>query len=280
MPTCDDNFKPPLCSELYHDQDQTPRHPHGDGSCVDACDCGGVPCGEYLWDHRNASLRQYLIDNILGPTGLADSNITGFYFDDGWANTSQKVLPWEPQPEGFCDHSPIGGATEEDSHCSEDMGLTQADTTAITDGWRATMSAVYDAVVAAGGWAWQLWYTWSVPSQATCATTLRQLCTEGTSSGPYTNALFVGYTGSPNVTQFDEDFATFMLVRGPYAWIGFAWVGCITSYEYPANLTLEYGTPTGTCAETSPGSGVFTRDFTLATATMDCGAYKGSVRLK
>ena len=36
------------------------------------------PCtGEYLWDHRNESLRQYLIDNVLGPTGLGDSNITG-----------------------------------------------------------------------------------------------------------------------------------------------------------------------------------------------------------
>jgi hypothetical protein len=49
VPTCDNNWDPPRCSNLYHDQDQTPQHPHGDGSCTSPCDCGGVPCGEYLW---------------------------------------------------------------------------------------------------------------------------------------------------------------------------------------------------------------------------------------
>ena len=36
----------------------------------------------------------------------------------------QPVQNWEPK-EGFCDHSPIGGATEEDFYCTADMGLTQ-----------------------------------------------------------------------------------------------------------------------------------------------------------
>jgi hypothetical protein len=49
VPTCDNNYSPPRCSDFYHDEDQTPQHPKGDGSCVEACDCGeGVPCGEYL----------------------------------------------------------------------------------------------------------------------------------------------------------------------------------------------------------------------------------------
>jgi hypothetical protein len=46
VPACDTTYSPPLCSDRYHDQDQTPKHPHGDGSCTDLCDCGGVPCGE------------------------------------------------------------------------------------------------------------------------------------------------------------------------------------------------------------------------------------------
>ena len=55
VPTCDNNWSPPRCSAFYHDQDQTPEHPHGDGSCVNACDCGeGVPCGEYLQVHARA----------------------------------------------------------------------------------------------------------------------------------------------------------------------------------------------------------------------------------
>jgi hypothetical protein len=39
-------------------------------------------------------------------------------------NTSSPIAPWQPK-EGFCDHSPIGGATEEDLYCTADMGLTQ-----------------------------------------------------------------------------------------------------------------------------------------------------------
>ena len=99
-------------------------------------------CGR---DHRNESLQSWFInDFVLGPTGLANPNVSGFYFDDGWANTSQvlqqpgrplaactisvcivvclsvflcgavtaqAIQPWMPK-EGFCDHSPIGGATE------------------------------------------------------------------------------------------------------------------------------------------------------------------------
>ena len=29
VPVCDENYKPPLCSHLYHDQGQTPGYPHG-----------------------------------------------------------------------------------------------------------------------------------------------------------------------------------------------------------------------------------------------------------
>jgi hypothetical protein len=54
VPNCDDNYSPPLCSVFYHDQEQTPevptpQNPNPDGKCVGTCDCGGVPCGEYLW---------------------------------------------------------------------------------------------------------------------------------------------------------------------------------------------------------------------------------------
>ncbi len=41
-------------------------------------------------DHRNESLQSWFInDFVLGPTGLGNPNVSGFYFDDGWANTSQ-----------------------------------------------------------------------------------------------------------------------------------------------------------------------------------------------
>jgi hypothetical protein len=52
------------CSDLYHDQVQTPNFPTGDGSCAKPCDCG-VPCGRYLWDTRNPDLVDWLVNDHL-----------------------------------------------------------------------------------------------------------------------------------------------------------------------------------------------------------------------
>ena len=106
------------CSIFYHDQDQTPEHPHGDGSCVDECDCGTQPCGEYLWDHRNGTmLRDFLVnDFVMGPTGMGAPGVSGFYFDDGWTTKADVIAPWMPK-EGFCSHNSFGGATEENRWC-------------------------------------------------------------------------------------------------------------------------------------------------------------------
>ena len=49
VPACDISYTPPKCSVFYHDQEQSPGHPKGDGNCVEKCDCGKNPCGEYLW---------------------------------------------------------------------------------------------------------------------------------------------------------------------------------------------------------------------------------------
>ena len=82
VPVCDANYDPPKCSVFYHDQEQTPQHPHGDGSCTQPCDCGCVPCGEYLWDHRNQSLRTWLVEeHLTGPTSLDHSTIDGIFTD-------------------------------------------------------------------------------------------------------------------------------------------------------------------------------------------------------
>ena len=49
VPVCDTNYHPPRCSDLYHDQKQTPGYPRGDGDCTaPGCDVGSVPIGEYL----------------------------------------------------------------------------------------------------------------------------------------------------------------------------------------------------------------------------------------
>eukprot|EP01052_Picozoa_sp_SAG31_P056474 SAG31_NODE_16189_length_719_cov_1.329032_1_plen_100_part_10 len=69
---CDVHYKPAKCSSLFHDIEQVPdgvgSHP---GKCKAACDCGKLPCGRYLYDHRNATARAWIINELLlGKTGL------------------------------------------------------------------------------------------------------------------------------------------------------------------------------------------------------------------
>lgn len=287
---CDDNFDPPRCSTLYHDLDQTPGFPHGDGSCPGPCDCGGpdIPCGEYLWDHRNSSLRSWIInDFLLGATGLGNENISGFYLDDNWHNSTQPDDPsWQP-PEGFCDHGPIGGPSEENFWCTADMGLTQADTTAITDGWKETMDLVAQTLVGAGSWAWAFFAGWQLPSSsATCTQELETICSQGTAWEGYGQATMVQWTlnnassGKPRTAplpRVDLDIALFLTVRGPWWWLGYSWVGCSVPYEFPPALLADVGEPLDTCTQTTPG--VFSRTWTKATSTVDCNAMSGAVTM-
>jgi hypothetical protein len=51
------------------------------------------------------------------------------------------------------------------------------------------------------------------------------------------------------------------------------------SYDFPDALSVDYGEPVGTCAETAPNSNVFQRSWTKATARVDCNAMEGSVTM-
>jgi len=272
---------------LYHDQDQTPEHP---GECTDACDCGpGLPCGEYLWDHRNESLRSYLINEfILGPNGLGNPNVSGFYLDDGWTDYPAAIQPWQPSI-GYCDHSPIGGATEEDFYCTDDMGLTQADTTAITKGWQTTMTQVHSAINSHGGFSWDQFDGISTPNQASCKQWFQRACAPGNPA--YANSALLHDLNwvKGTLPTLKEDLATFLLVRGDYAWLGYSWVGCANGaeppggggnqYVYPQEFKVDYGTPVGQCSETSSGSGVFKRQWTKASVAMDCNTWTGTIQM-
>ena len=76
---------------------------------------------------------------------------------------------------------------------------------------------------------------------------------------------------------------------GPYAFLGTGWVGCEPdhgvegggnnqTYERPAEVDVDYGTPLGLCKESKPG--VFTREYTKSTATHDCNSGKSFVTMK
>ena len=283
------------CSELYHDQDQTPGYPTGDGNCAEECDCGeSLPCGEYLWDHRNgSSLRTWLVNEfVLGhASGVGHASVDGLYLDDNWRDSQEVHQDWWPA-EGFCSGDPFGGPSEEYPNCTIDMGLTQDDTMLITQEFDETTSAVKAAVAAAGGFTWQNFLTTTTPPSGdadACVAYFRDACDE--SSAAQTSALMFKFTNQKvqPLQAVAQDLATFLLVRGPYAWLGYAWIGCTSTwgddaedlYYRPPELDVDYGEPSsGVCAETEEGSGVFTREWTKASVSFDCATWAGSVVVK
>ena len=84
---------------------------------------------------------------------------------------------------------------------------------------------------------------------------------------------------------FEQDLATFLLIRGAYAYIGYNWVGCSfdswpsggrhnQSFQFPDALNKDYGTPKGVCSEIALG--VFAREFEGgATVQFDCNTWQG-----
>ena len=61
--------------------------------------------------------------------------------------------------------------------------------------------------------------------------------------------------------------AVFLLVRGPYAWLGYGWVGTDADYYRPPALDIDYGEPVDAlCREAAPG--VFQREWSRASVAM------------
>jgi hypothetical protein len=268
VPACDNNFDPSRCSAYYHDQVQTPEYPSGDGSCAQPCDCGSVPCGEYLWDFRalntsvnGQTLKEWFITNYsASANAIGNPNIDGLFFDDQWQGAN--------------------GPTEIDTHVMNDTGSSVQDFIDITAGWSENLQNMQANLLTSNAFSWQQLTNGgtcadAVIKQSTCTSQLRSICPN---NAQQTQALFYGFTGqgcsSFNLTAPEQDIANFLLIRGPYAWLGYSWNGCSKDYPWPAGLDVDYGEPVGFCEETVPGSsGVFTRQWTNANVTMDCNTW-------
>lgn len=282
-----------LCSELYHSQDQTPRP----AECSDGrCDCGGVPCGEYLWDHRNESLREWLIsEHVMGSLGMGHPNVSGFYFDDEWARSGHgwATLDLTGKPLPYNQSDCHTGPSEIEQHCLLDMGLSAADVREITLGWRNTTAAVLRAVHSAGGWAWQMFTENDVSytQGPNCTAQYRRACTATSSQQTHITSFRSSLRDSHSPGSMldpEADVAKFLVLRGPYAYLGTGWVGCIgqgaerhsnETYARPAAFDGDYGIPVDlVCQETQPGE--FTREWTNAVAVHSCNTGKSAVRMK
>jgi len=145
--------------------------------------------------------------------------------------------------------------------------------------YNTTMNLVTEVVIAAGGFTWSAMAATSLPPAAdgvaACDTWFANA--RALQKCAYMHQVF-------NATQrplpaVNEDLAAFLIARGPYAWLGYGWIGCIESYEFPDEWTYDYGTPLTTYFNMTAPS-VYSREYTKATATFDCTAWKGTVALK
>lgn len=153
------------------------------------------------------------------------------------------------------------------------------------------MTEVLDAVVANGGFSWPQLYTRSASYDIRdprppdkCAQWLRSRCgnlDNSTLMYEFTKRTFHSPFPLPAVT---EDVASFLLVRGPHAYIGYGWIGCNESsdaYPRPPELDVDYGVPLDArCKETGAGTRVFTREWSKASVQMDCNKWQGTIKMK
>ena len=197
--------------------------------------------------------------------------------------------------------------------------LTHDDIVDITAAWRETMALAHEAILREGAFNWQMLAGTSIADgQATpenCLEYFRASC-----SPPHAvldrpllyYATINNPPGDPGAMLCPaQDLASFLLVRGKFAWLGTGWLGCGFSkkganggtccsgdgtkcrpataeggcaasaaadggfYARPREWDLDYGVPLGKCAETVPGSsGVFVREWSKARVSMDCNKWE------
>ena len=273
-----------LCSDFYHSQEQSPGYPHGDGDCAaPACDCGSVPCGFYVFNHSSHTVvngqtfQQWFIHSYMLNSVGSNPLVSGFFWDDVW--------------------NPQCNIHDQVKDTCEDMGLSQQDLVQLTADYLDNMAALRNATLSAGKYTWQMLWTGgdasgigsTCPSplvkQQSCAADLRALCSA--TSPAQTRAMMYafgpgGCRGDPSqLVQFRQDLANFLLVRGPYAWLGHGWLGCSRVYDFPTELNQDYGEPIDSvCRETAVNSGIFVREWSKASVQMDCNTWTPTLSMK
>lgn len=208
---------------------------------------------------------------LLSPTGLGSGVITGYFFDDSWSSQ---------------------GPSEEDAGAVNATGLSRADVAAMVAAGAENRDGMDAAVIAHGGFSWQYFIAGggqTAPGRdqsdprANCTGWMRANCGPAAPFLNASNALFFGITRVSHSHPFPspafaQDLASFLIVRGPFAWFGHGWIGCDKAYPYDPALAVDYGEPEGVCTETAPG--VFEREYTKASVKMDCPAWAGTITMK
>ena len=102
------------------------------------------------------------------------------------------------------------------------------------------------------------------PTQANCATLVRELCDPGGQG----RSMFMGYSGGGNLNQ---TIAAFLITRPPMALLGSRWQDA----EWSPLFEMDVGEPVGLCVEGPQG--VFGRQWTRGRAELDCNTFQANL---
>lgn len=230
---------------------------------------GKNPCGEYIFDHRNASFSNWFLNEwMISNETLLHDGIDGLLLDDHMFKT---------------------GPTETHGHFLADTGLSTAAMADSVAAYNANMNTLWSTIVQAGGFAWDLFQGGNFfgvkEKTPQCLSSLRSIC--GPQNQQDATARFWKMSPGPGLLEIGGQYtAAFLLTRGIYAWIGFEWAGCrSTRYPRPLEWDADYGTPLDNCTEIRAAAGEqnetgrFVRHWSKATVEWNCMNGTGSITM-
>eukprot|EP00039_Didymoeca_costata_P015930 m.277463 g.277463 ORF g.277463 m.277463 type:complete len:615 (+) comp16307_c0_seq7:50-1894(+) len=288
------------CSGFYHDQAQSPNHPGGgpaykvDGACIEQCDCGKNPCGEYTFDHRNESFADWFINEyMISNETLHHNPPIGL----GWLDDSMTL-------QGMTEGAPYPTWVE-------DTGSSPQDMQDHVNAYHRNMANLANKLVPMGGFYWQLMKSSGPQVRPTpghgrkpphnvtsdqCKSILRDYCVPNPNAWQYAahyecepseslRASNSRVSTDQRVIPSSIPFCGYIYSLNTYrdyAWLGYGWVGCGSDVRpRPKEWDMDFGgKPDKPCSETGNDTGVFSREYPKATVSWDCNTGMGSIKMK
>jgi hypothetical protein len=237
------------------------------------------------------------VEHFVKGTGIAQNSTAMLELMRGWAETSWAASAAVTKAGGFM-HSNLNCMLDVDAYWNATFdgddddelpgsslvqcglhktnGRPRANNTATAAVWAAHQDGV-----PAGPLQWTPWQNGSANGQ--CVEFLRTACDPSSVFSKIPT--FLAFNGSAHRgaaaynrwSSLYSDVARFLLVRGPFSWLGFGWENCVNippPLEHFAGY--EFGEPMELCHESSEGSGVFTRRWSRANVTVDCNRDGGA----
>jgi len=161
----------------------------------------------------------------------------------------------------------VQGLPEEHAEAAGNLGMEDREVRELRYATQRTSQKLIRSLVEAKKYNWQAFgfedNLGPAVTKENCVSFLRSACNETTQHLPWTVEL--------DEKHVAQSVAAFLIGRGPYAYIGYGWLGEYLPRIHPLIEKLDVGQPIGLCREEPKH--VFTRDWTKGSATLRCDSF-------